>query len=177
VIRAAIYEEHAFHVTFPNGTNKTVKLGPDANYYNGSLSIGPNRAVRHLVAVSAALQANGSAGATCLIHLDAGTKELAWATVVSLLGVPTDPCWGETVLGGVRRDKLIRRLDGIGCNPAIIQGTRQDVMDRIGEALRSGLLAFPDENGPMLWSRFDIRETRASASRPRVHYAQPAQAG
>jgi hypothetical protein len=76
-IRAAIYEEHAFHLTFPNRTNKTVKLGPDANCYNGSLSIGAKRTVRHLVAVSAALQANGSAGVTYLMHLDVETKKLA----------------------------------------------------------------------------------------------------
>jgi hypothetical protein len=164
-IRAAIYEEHTFHVTFPNGTNKTVKLGPDANCYNGSLSIGAKRTVRHLLAVSAALQANGSARVTYLMHLDVEMKELAWATVVSLLGVPADPHWGEIILGGMRRDKLIRRLDGIGCEPAIILSTRQDVMDRIGEALRAGLLAFPDRNGPILWPRFDIRKTLESAGR------------
>jgi hypothetical protein len=176
-IRAAIYEEHAFTLAFPDGTSKTVMLGPDANCYNGSLSIGAKRTVRHLVAISAALQANGSAGVTYLMHLDVKTKELAWATVVSLLGVPADPRWGETLLGGMRGDKLIRRLDGIGCNPAIILGTRQDVMDRIGEALRTGLLAFPDKNGPILWPRFDLRETLASASRPAMHCAQSAQAG
>jgi hypothetical protein len=176
-IRAAIYEEHAFRVTFPNGTNKTVKLGPDANCYNGSLSIGPKRTIRHLIAVSAAFQANGSAGVTYLMHLDVETKELAWATVVSLLGVPADPRWGEIILGGMRGDKLIRRLDGIGCNPAIILGTRQDMMDRVGEALRTGLLAFPDRNGPILWPRFDIRKTLASAGRAAADYGQPAQAG
>lgn len=173
-IRAAIYEEHAFHVTFPNGTNKTVKLGPGASCYNGSLSIGAKRAVRHLVAASAALQANGSAGVTYLMHLDVETKELAWATVVSLLGVPADPRWGEIVLARMRGDKLIRRLDGIGCNPAIMLGTRQDLMDRIGEALRAGLLAFPDKNGPILWPRFDIRERLTSAGRPAADHAQSA---
>ena len=111
------------------------------------------------------------------MHLDVETKELAWATVVSLLGVPADPRWGEAVLGGMRRDKLIRRLDGIGCNPAIILDTRQDVMDRIGEALRAGPLDFPDRNGPILWPRFDIRRTLASAGRAAADYGQPAQAG
>jgi hypothetical protein len=164
-IRAAIYEEHAFHVTFPNGTNKTVKLGPDANCYNGSLSIGPKRAARHLVGVSAALQANGSAGVTYLMHLDVETKELAWATVVSLLGIPADPRWSETVLGGMRRDKLIRRLDGIGCKPAIILGTRQEMMDRVGKARRAGELGFPVKNGPILWPRFAIRKILETASR------------
>jgi hypothetical protein len=177
-IRAAIYEKHTFTLTFPDGAIRTIGFGPDATCYNGSLALaGRKRTLRHLVAVSAALQANGNTGTTYLMHLDGETKALAWATVVSLLGVPADPRWGETILGGMRRDKLIRRLDGIGCDPAIILGTRQDVTDRIGEALKAGLLALPEKNGPILWPRFDIRESLASASRPAMHYAQSAQAG
>jgi hypothetical protein len=174
-IRAAIYEKHTFTLTFPDGAIRTVGFGPDAVCYNCSLALeGRKRTLRHLVSVSAALQANGNAGTTYLMHLNGETKELAWAIVVSLLGVPADPRWGETILGGMRRDKLVRRLDGIGCDPAIILGTRQDVMDRIGEALKGGLLALPEKNGPILWPRFDIRESLASASRPAMHYAQSA---
>jgi hypothetical protein len=51
------------------------------------------------------------------------------------------------------------------------------MMDRIGEALKAGLLAFPDKNGPIFWPRFDIRESLASASRPAMHYAQCPHAG
>ena len=160
-IRAAIYERHAFTVTFPNGTSKTVQLGPDASCYNGSVLLGPKRCIRHLVGVSAVLQANGSAGMTYLVHLDGETKGLAWATVVSLLGLPADPQWGDVVLGGMRRDKLIRRLDGVGCNPAVVQGTREDLMERISEARKAGLLSFPESNGPILWPRFSLRETWA----------------
>jgi hypothetical protein len=177
-IRAAIFEKHTFTLTMPDGAATTIGLGPDEASYNGSLALpGRKRTLRHLVAVSAALQANGNAGTTYLMHLDGGTKELVWATVVSLLGVPADPGWGETILGGMRRDKLIRRLDGIGCHPAIILGTRQDVMDRIGEALKTGLLALSEKNGPILWPSFDIRESLASASRPAMRYVQSAQAG
>ena len=153
-VRAAIYESHAFTVTFLNGTSKTVQLGADASCYNGSVLLGTKRSIRHLVGVSAALQGNGSAGATYLVHLDGETKGLAWATVVSLLGLPADLQWGDVVLGGMRRDRLIRRLDGIGCNPAVVQGTRDDLMKRIGEARKAGVLSFPESNGPILWPRF-----------------------
>jgi hypothetical protein len=149
-IGAAIYERHAFTVTFPKGTSKTVQLGPDASCYNGSLSLGAKRSIRHLVGVSAALLANGSAGMTYLVHLDGETKGLAWATVVSLLELPADPQWGDVILGEMRRDRLIRRLDGIGCNPAVVHGTREDLMERIGEARKAGLLSFPEKNGPIL---------------------------
>jgi hypothetical protein len=173
-IRAAIYERHAFTVTFPNGTSKTVQLGPDASCYNGSVSLEPKRSIRHLVGVSGALHANGSAGMTYLVHLDGETKDLAWATVVSLLGLPADPQWGDVVLGGMRRDRLIRRLDGIGCNPAVVQGTREDLMKRIGQARKACLLTFPKENGPILWPRFQMREMLASTARAALHDAQTA---
>jgi hypothetical protein len=85
-----------------------------------------------------------------------------WRTVktVTVFEV-ADPRWGDVVLGRMRRDKLIRRLDGIRCNPAVIQGTREDLMERISEARRAGLLSFPESNGPILWPRFSLHETWA----------------
>jgi hypothetical protein len=84
------------------------------------------------------------------MNLDQETKELTGSTVVSLLGLPADPRWGNVVLGEMRHDKLIRRLDGIGCNPGIVIGTREDFMRRMGQARSMNLLAFPEKNGPIV---------------------------
>jgi hypothetical protein len=100
--------------------------------------------LRHLVAVSASLSANGTAGQTFIMNLEDATKDLTWATVVSLLGLPADPRWGNVVLGEMRKDKLIRRLDGIGCNPAVVIGTRENFMTRMEQARTLGLLPFPE---------------------------------
>jgi hypothetical protein len=161
-IRAAIYEKHTFTLTFPDGSIKHVGLGPDAACYNGSLSLqGAKRTLRHLVAVSASLAANGTAGQTFIMNLESGTKDLTWATVVSLLGLPADPRWGNVVLDEMRQDKLIRRLDGIGCNPAVVIGMREDFMTRIGQARALGLLPFPEKNGPVVWPQYTIRAALA----------------
>jgi hypothetical protein len=117
--------------------------------------------LRHLVAVSASLSANGTAGQTFIMNLDQGTKELTWATVASLLGLPAEPRWGNVVLGDMRQEKLIRRLDGIGCNPAVVIGTREDFMKRMGEARSMNLLPFPDKNGPVVWPQYTIRDALA----------------
>jgi hypothetical protein len=86
-IRGAIYEKHTFTLTFPDGAPKHVGLGPDAACYSGALSLqGARRTLRHLVAVSALLVANGTAGQTFIMNLNQETKELTWATVVTLLG-------------------------------------------------------------------------------------------
>ena len=157
-IRAAIYEKHVFTLTFPDGGSQKIGFGPDAECYYGSLSLpGAKRSLRHLVAVSAALHANGSAGQTFLMHLDAKTKDLAWATVVSLLGLPADPRWGEVILGESRKEKRMRRLEGIGCKPAVVLGTQEDFMAGIGQARSLGHLPFPEKNGPIMWPRYTIR--------------------
>jgi hypothetical protein len=161
-IRAAIYEKHTFTLIFPNGAIKHIGLGPDAACYNGSLSLqGVKRTLRHLVAVSASLSANGTAAQTFIMNLEPETKDITWATVVSLLGLPADPRWGNVVLGEMRKDKLIRRLDGIGCNPAVVIGTRDDFMKRLGQARAFGLLPFPEKNGPIVWSKYTIRDALA----------------
>jgi hypothetical protein len=117
--------------------------------------------LRHLVTVSASLSANGTAGQTFIMNLEPETKDLIWATVVNLLGLPADPRWGNVVLGDMRKDTLIRRLDGIGCNPAAVIGTREDFMNRMGQARSLGLLPFPAKNGPVVWPQYTIRDALA----------------
>src|ERR1700756_4354093 len=93
-ITAAIYEKHTFTVTFLDGSQKVVGFGPDAICYRGSINLqGRKQALRHLIAVSTSLHANGSAGRTFILHLGPDTRELAWATLVSFLGLPADPRW------------------------------------------------------------------------------------
>ena len=166
-IRAAIYEKHVFTLTFPDGRSQKIGFGPDAECYYGSLSLpGAKRSLRHLIAVSAALHANGTAGQTFLMHLDAETKDLAWATVVSLLGLPADPRWGDVILSEAKKEKRIRRIEGIGCNPAVVLGTREDFMSRIGQARSLDRLPFPDWNGPILWPQYSLRSLISRMCRP-----------
>ena len=164
-ISAAIYEKHTFTVTFPDSSQKVVGFGPDAICYRGSINLqGHKQALRHLIAVSTSLHANGSAGRTFILHLSSDTRELAWATLVSFLGLPADPRWSGPILEAMRAEKKIQRLDGIGCTPAVIHGTRDELLARIGRARSLGLLAFPEKNGPVLWPRYAIRQALEASS-------------
>ena len=156
-VTAAIHEKHTFTVTFLDGKEKVVGFGPDAICYRGSINLeGRKQALRHLIAVSTSLHANGSAGRTFILHLGPDTRELAWATLVSFLGLPADPRWSAPILEAMWAEKKIQRLDGIGCAPAAIQGSREDLLARLGQARSLGLLPFPEKNGPVLWARYTI---------------------
>jgi hypothetical protein len=157
-ITAAIQENHRFDVLFPDGSRKTVGLGPNASCYKGSLSSpGQKRPLRHLVAASSLLHGNGTAGRTIILNDQPHTQSMIWATLVSLLGLPSDPRWGEYILAQLRRDERFVALDGIGCAPIVIRATREEMLERVGRARAANAVTFPETNGPVAWPRFTIQ--------------------
>ena len=153
-ITAAVHEKATFTLTFPDGEVKEVSLGEHASCYKGAVSL-PDRKhpVRHLVAVSEALYTNGGVGRTILLQYQ---RDQAWATLVSFLGLPAEPSWAEHVLGVVEAEERINPLDGIGCQPVLISATTEEVLEWIGDGLRSRVLSFPERNGPIIWPRFAL---------------------
>ena len=83
-------------------------------------------------------------------------REEAWATLVSFLGLPADPTWADHILGIVEGNMRIEEIDGIGCQPVLISVTTEEVLEWIGDGLRSRFLSFPIRNGPISWPRFTL---------------------
>ena len=148
-ITAAIHEKATFTVTFPDGEVKEVSLGEHASCYKGAVSLSDRKhPVRHLVAVSEELYANGDIGRTILLGYQ---RDQAWATLVSFLGLPAEPSWADHVLGIVEAEERIKPLDGIGCQPVLISATTEEMLEWIGKGLQSQILGFPETNGPITW--------------------------
>ncbi len=163
-ITAAIHENHTFNVISPDGKSQVAGFGKDVSCYRGSLSLpGRKQPFRHLIAVSASLHGNGSAGQTFVLNYQPETRELTWATLVSLLGLPADPRWADQILGELQRLHKIKRLPGIGCEPVVIYVTREELLEQIGRACAKRHLPFPDVNGPVLWPMFSMRQALAAA--------------
>ena len=153
-ITAAVHEKATFTLTFPDGTTKEVMLGERASCYKGAVTL-PDRKhpVRHLLAVSEELHTNGNAGRAILLRY---RREEAWATLVSFLGLPADPTWADHVLQIVEEKRRIEELDGIGCQPVLISATTEEMLEWIGDGLRSNTLTFPANDGPIIWPRYAL---------------------
>src|ERR1700735_4513300 len=153
-ITAAVHEKAKFTLIFPDGKTKEVSLGEHASCYKGAVALhGRKYPVRHLLAVSQELHTNGSAGRTLLLRY---RREEAWTTLVGLLGLPADPAWADHLLGVVERKKRIEELDGIGCEPVLVAATTEEMLEWIGEGLRSGALSFPEESRAISWPRYSV---------------------
>lgn len=163
-ITAAIQEGHRFEITFPDGSTDTVGFGKHASCHKGALKLPEmKRPLRHLVAVSTSIQANGSAGSTFILNYHPDSLDLAWSTLVSLVGLPADPRWGPFVLGALDKEGSVERLRGIGCEPVVIRAVREDLLKRLGRARASGALPFPERNGPILWPQYTIQQALLAA--------------
>lgn len=161
-ITAAIQEKHPFTLKFPDGKSHAVSMGADASCYRGSLTLpGRKQPLRHLVAVSQALHANGAAGKTYLLNYD---RTLAWSTLVSFLGLPADPRWSGWALDWLDRENKTQPVEGIGCEPVIITATREELLEAVSGGLRDHALGFPSENGPILWASFRVQDALRGAS-------------
>ena len=105
------------------------------------------------MAVSEQLYTNGGVGRTILLGYQ---RDRAWATLVNFLGLPAEPFWAEHVLSVAEAEQRIKVLDGIGCQPVLISATTEEVLEWIGDGLRSCALIFPERNGPIVWPRFAL---------------------
>jgi hypothetical protein len=153
-ITAAVHEKAIFTLTFPDGEVKEVSLGEHASCYKGAVSLQDRKhPVRHLVAVSEQLYTNGGVGQTILLGYQ---RDQAWAMLVSFLGLPAEPSWAEHVLGVVEAEERIKPLDGIGCQPVLISATTEEVLEWIGEGIKSHAINLPEKNCPITWPKCSL---------------------
>jgi hypothetical protein len=85
---------------------------------------------------------------------------------VSFLGLPADPSWADHVLEAVERKKRVEEIDGIGCEPVLISATTEEMLEWIGDGLRSGALSFPEKAGQILWRKCSMAEILHPAPAP-----------
>ena len=155
-IAAAISEKHSFNLTFADGRVTTFSMGPDASCYRSSIPVqGRKQPLRHLIAISQSLHANGSAGKMLLLNYD---RSLAWATLVSLLGLPAEPRWRDWMFDWLEAEAKLKPLDGIGCDPVVITATRDELLETIARGLQEESLCFPEGNGPILWPSYRVQD-------------------
>lgn len=167
-ITAAVHEKATFTLTYPDGRTNEITLGEHASCYKGAVTLpGRKHPIRHLLAVSQELHGNGSFGRTVLLRY---SRKAAWAILVSFLGLPADPSWADHILGIAEEKRRIREIDGIGCHPVLISAATEEVLEWIGNGVRSRILALPDATGPILWP-FDPIESLLAQCRDDISAA------
>ena len=148
-ITAAVYDQSRFRLTIPNRETQEVTLGQGAVCCRGSVSIpGRKQAMRHMIALSEGLRGLKSLSRTFVLRPE--PTEM-WSALVHRFGLPGLPEWAEWIAGLLKEEGRIAPVDSIGCSPAVISATGEELLEWLGQGVARGELPFPETNGPVQW--------------------------
>jgi hypothetical protein len=155
-ISAAISLGDKFMVEGPNLASIRVGFEKKAECYKGALQLADRKKpVRHLIGISEELAANSSANAGRTL-LAGDSSSFIWASLAQLHGLPGIPDWGDWFAERLENHQAIVPLLGLGCNPVLIKGNKQQFLDWLALGVESGLLRFPEQAGPTHWPRLSL---------------------
>ncbi len=151
---AAVAEAALFQIHLLGRADTTASLGPEAQCFRGSVALpGRRRPIRHLVAVSSELAkmkpgADHDGARTILCDDD---PLFVFYRVAYRYGLPVLPEWAPWFMRQLEKRKAVQPLQGLGCSPLLVKGTKQAFLGWIGKALKEGSIRFPEQNGALSW--------------------------
>jgi len=163
-IVAAIHMEEIFTIEAPGAAPIRALLGRNAQCYRGSIQLADRkRAVRHVIGVSEEFApASASADRTLLGHSGSG---FIWASLAHIHGLPGVPGWADWFHHQLSRHDSLVPLLGIGCQPVLVKGNREQFLSWLSEGVRTGQLPFPQQAGPIQWPSVSLGQLFRMASR------------
>jgi hypothetical protein len=161
-INAAWSKDSGFSIQAPGMEPLRVHLEGKPDCYKGTVVVpGRNRPLRHLIAISQQWLISAMSATPEQIFLLDSSPEFVWTNLAYIYGLPGRPEWAEWFYLRLVSQRCVIPLLGIGCDPVLIRGDRDQFLNWLGEGVASGALKFPSENGPVLWPRFTLQNAFA----------------
>jgi len=127
--------------------------------FKGSIQLaGHKRPLRHLIALSeefALSNVSSSSGRTCQ---EARERGLIWATISHIHGIPGMPDWADWFAGELQMHRAIIPALGIGCEPVIVKGQKEQFLDWLSWGVESEAIRIPASTGSIRWPGFDLAD-------------------
>lgn len=156
-VNAAISLGERFEIEGPNVERISVSLGRNAQMNKGALQLADRKKpLRHLVGISEEFSTPSAAtGRTLLAE---SRPMFVWSSLAHIHGLPGVPQWADWFYRQLESHKALMPLLGIGCQPVLIKGNKQQFLSWLGKGVRSGELEFPSKTGPIQWEAITLIE-------------------
>jgi hypothetical protein len=137
-ISAAISMTDRFMVEGPGVQPVRVCLERNAQSFRGSIQLaGRKKPLRHLIGVSEELASgriSANSGRTLLASSD---KHFVWTSVAHIYGIPGIPEWADWFADELNTHRAIGPAFGVGCDPVIVKGEKEQFLDWLAGASRA----------------------------------------
>lgn len=158
-ISAAISMQDRFMVEGPDVPSTRICLERNAQCFKGSIQLaGRKKPLRHLVGMSeefASANMSVGSGRTLLAGSD---RRFVWGSIAHIYGIPGIPQWADWFLDELNTHHALISALGIGCDPVIVKGEKEQFLDWLSWAVESGAVNFPAETGSIRWPSLNLRD-------------------
>jgi len=158
-VSAAISMADRFMVEGPDVLPTRVCLERNAQCFKGSVQVpGRKKPLRHLIALSeefAASNASASSGRTLLASSE---NRFIWASIAQIHGIPGVPDWADWFRSELETHRAIVPALGIGCDPVIVKGQKEQFLDWLGWGVESEAINLPSETSSIRWPGFNLAD-------------------
>ncbi len=162
---AAISLGDRFVVEGPGVQPIRVCLERNAQCFKGSVQLaGRKKPLRHLVGLSEELantKSSASSGRTLLAGSD---NQFIWSSMAHIHGIPGIPEWADWFTGELDSHKALIRTLGIGCNPVLIKGEKDQFLSWLSWGVESEAIKFPATTGSIRWPNMALHDIFLRAS-------------
>ena len=158
-VSAAISMDEGFTIEGPGVETVHASLGRKAQVHKASVQL-PDRKkpLRHLIGMSQDFTNICTAtNATRTLAIDA-SADFVWSVLVRLQGLPAAPEWAEWFYQELEKHKALTPVVGIGCDPMLIRGSKQQFLRWLSRGIERGAIRFPAETGPIRWPALTLQQ-------------------
>lgn len=158
-ISAAISVGDRFMVEGPDVQAIRVCLERNPQCFKGSIQLaGRKKPLRHLIGLSeefASSNASAGSGRTMLAGSD---RRFVWASISHMYGIPGVPEWADWFADELNTHHALIQALGIGCDPVIVKGEKEQFLDWLSWGVESEAIRFPTQTGSIRWPGVSLQD-------------------
>jgi hypothetical protein len=158
-VNAAISLDEDFTIEGPGVQPVHASLGRKALTYKGAVQLSDrNKPLRHLVGISQDFMNICTAtNASRTLVIDS-SPAFVWSTLARLQGLPAVPEWAEWFWHQLEKHRAIVPVLGIGCDPVLIRGRKEQFLEWLSRGIEGGAIQFPAQAGRIHWPALKLKQ-------------------
>ena len=158
-VSAAISLGDRFMVEGPGVQPIRVCLERNAQCFKGSVQLaGRKKPLRHLIALSEEFASSNMSAGSGITLLASSDNRFVWASIAHIHGIPGIPGWAEWFADELNTHRAITRALGIGCDPVLVKGEKEQFLDWLSWGVESGAIRFPADTGSVRWPSVNLQD-------------------
>ncbi len=158
-VSAAISMGDRFMVEGPDVQSIRVCLERNAQCFKGSVQLaGRKKPLRHLIGMSEEFASGNTSAGSGRTVLAGSDRRFVWASIAHIYGIPGIPEWADWFADELDTHRALIPALGIGCDPVIVKGEKEQFLDWLSWGVESGAIRFAAETGSIRWPSMSLED-------------------